>query len=187
MTTARKAGLTLATAGIMIGATVAMPATASASDIGTKNCGTGSFYTVEKVGARYYKATAAPAGKYNASKSSSTLKYTVSISTSRSSGWSAGGGLSVKVAIVEINAAGDYHVTKSNTKGISVTDTLNVPGKHYGYVTPKAEYQKFHILKQHYGANCKVKTDKDYGIFAGITAAVFWSECVGKSSCTPKP
>ncbi|MFF8729591.1 hypothetical protein ACF073_24310 [Streptomyces sp. NPDC015171] len=180
-------GRAVATTAFMIGASVALPTAASAADVTPKSCGAGSFWIVDKVGGRYYKTSGDPAGKYNASPSSSTLKYAIKITKSRSSGWSAGGGLSVKAAVVTINGSGNYHVTKTNTTGVTVTDTLKVPGKHYGYVTPKVEFQKFHIQKGHYGPHCSTKIDKDYGVFGGITAALFWSECVGKNPCTPKP
>lgn len=118
---------------------------------------------METVGAPYYQTTGKTAGKYNASSSASTLSYSVKISTTHKSGWTFGGGLSVKAAVVTINGNTSYDTSTSNTTGITVTDSLKVSGKHYGYVTPKAEFRKFHILKQHF------------------------SECVSKNACTPKP
>lgn len=179
-------GRTIATTALLLGASVAFPATASAS-VTPQNCGTDSFYTVEKVGGAYYKSTGERAGKYNASNSTSTLKYSIKTTTSRSSGWTVGGGLTVKAAIVQIEAKTEYNITKKTSTGVTVTNTINVPGKHYGYTQPKAEFRKFHILKQHYGPSCNVITDKDYGVFAGITTPKFFAECVSKNPCTPKP
>ncbi|MFD4507769.1 hypothetical protein [Streptomyces sp. NPDC058457] len=178
-------GRAAATAAILVGAAFAMPA--SASEVHPTNCGTGHFYDIDEVGGRYYQSSGGTVGEYNDSTKAATPKYTFSVTTSRTSGWTYGGGLSVKIALVEISGDVKYNVLKSNTKGISVEHDLSVPGKRYGYVTPKVEFQKFHIEKAHYGANCKVVVDKDYGVSHAVTAKLFHSTCISKHACAPKP
>ncbi|MEV5956967.1 hypothetical protein AB0M11_24905 [Streptomyces sp. NPDC051987] len=187
MTSIGMTGRAAATAVILVGAALAVPTSASATEAHRGNCGTGHFWDIDTVGPRYYQASGGAVGAYNSSSQTSTLKYTLSITKSRTSGWTTGGGLSVKVAVAEINGNTNYTVSKSNTTGISVEHNLSVPGKRYGYITPKVEFQKFHIVKAHYGVNCKTVVDKDYGVFQAVTAKIFYSTCVGKSQCTPKP
>ncbi|MFF7973709.1 hypothetical protein [Streptomyces sp. NPDC007905] len=180
-------GRAVATTALLVGASLSVPAAASASDMHPNNCGTGHFYDIDPVGGRYYQTSGDTVGKYNASPSASVLKYTLSVTQSRTSGWTFGGGLTVKFALAEIKGDGGYNVSKSNTTGISVEDDVNVPGKHYGYATPKVEFQKFHIEKAHYGPHCSTVVDKDYGVFHAITAKLVYAECVSKHPCTPKP
>lgn len=90
--------------------------------------------------------------------------------------------------IAQVEAKTSAEGTKTTTVGRTITDTLSVPGKHYGYVTPKVEYRRFNIRQEHYvGSTCRVVVDKDYGVFDVIAAYPFCSECIGRSSCTPKP
>ncbi|MER7835056.1 hypothetical protein ABTY98_03855 [Streptomyces sp. NPDC096040] len=187
MTAIGMVGRAVATAALLAGASFAVPTAASAAEVHPDNCGTGHFWDVDSVGPRYYQSSGGTVGAYNSSSQTSTLKYTLSITKSRTSGWTSGGGLSVKVAVAEINGNTNYTVSKSNTTGISVEHNLSVPGKRYGYITPKVEFQKFHIEKAHYGANCKTVVDKDYGVFRAVTAKIFYSTCVGKTQCTTKP
>lgn len=135
----------------------------------------------------YKKASGGTVGEYDDSTKAVTLEYTLSITTSRTSGWTCGGGRSVKFTPAEISGNVKYDVFKANAKGVSVEHDLSVPGKRYGYVTPEVEFQKFHIEKAHYGANCKVVVGKDYGVFHAVTAKLFCSTCVSKHACTPEP
>ncbi|MFJ9820572.1 hypothetical protein ACIRU3_35935 [Streptomyces sp. NPDC101151] len=177
----------VATSALLVGASFAVPAAASATEVHPNSCGTGHFYNVDEVGPRYYQASGDTVGEYNDSPRAATLKYTLSVTKSRTSGWTFGGGLSVKFALAEIDGNVSYQVSKANTTGISVEHDLSVPGKRYGYVTPKVEFQKFHIEKAHYGPNCKTIVDKDYGVFHAVTAKLFYSTCVSKHRCTAKP
>ena len=181
-------GRTIAVTALLVGASIGVPASASAATFTPRNCGSESFITIEKYGTPYYRPIGNTAGKYNASTRASTLKYTLKTTTTRSSSWTVGGGASVGWGIGKVEAKFDHTVTKTTSKGVSITDTLSVPGKRYGYVTPKVEYRRFNIRKEHYvGATCRVVVDKDYGVFDAIWTYPFFSECVGKNPCTPKP
>lgn len=135
----------------------------------------------------YYKPIAPTVGKYNASPSSSNLKYDITTTTSRSTSWTVGGSASVGWGIGKVEGKFDHTVTKQTTRGRTVTDFLNVPGKRYGYVTPKVEYRRFNIRKERYRPNCTVAVIKDYGVIDTIWTYPFFSECVSRHSCTPRP
>ncbi|MFD7880011.1 hypothetical protein ACFV5G_39060 [Streptomyces sp. NPDC059766] len=181
------AGRVVATTALLVGASVAIPAAASAAaNAPQRNCGTDSFITIEKYGTPYYRNIGSTAGKYNAG-ATSTLKYALKTTTSRSTSWTVGGSASVSWGIGKVEAKFDHNVTKTTTKGITVTDTLKVQSKNYGYVTPKVEYRRFNIRKEHYGANCRVVVNKDYGVIDVIWTNPFFAECVAKHPCTPKP
>ncbi|MEU0969671.1 hypothetical protein ABZ357_31285 [Streptomyces sp. NPDC005917] len=62
-----------------------------------------------------------------------------------------------------------------------------MPGKRYGCVTPKVEFQRFHIDKAYYGAHCTVVVDKEYGVCHAVTAKLFYSTCMAKHQGSPKP
>ncbi|MFD9003882.1 hypothetical protein ACFV0T_23460 [Streptomyces sp. NPDC059582] len=179
-------GRVVATTTLLVGATVAAPAIASASANAPASCGTDSFITIEKYGTPYYRPIGTTAGKYNAGETS-TLRYAIKTTTSRSTSWTVGGSASVGWGIAKVEAKFDHNVTKKTTKGITVTDTLKVKSKNYGYVTPKVEYRRFNIRKEHYGANCKIVVNQNYGVIDVIWTNPFFSECVSKHSCTPKP
>src|SRR4051794_40890224 len=80
-------GRAVATTALLVGASFAVPAAASATDAHPHNCGTGHFYNVDKVGGRYYQSSGSTVGEYNDSPQPATLKYTLSVTTSRTSGW----------------------------------------------------------------------------------------------------
>ncbi|MEU9210807.1 hypothetical protein AB0D27_23360 [Streptomyces sp. NPDC048415] len=184
-----KTGRVIAATALLVGASIAVPAVASASPSANHpmNCGTDPFITVDSYGTPYYKPIGSTAGKYNASSSTSTLTYALQTTTSRSTSWTIGGSASVSWGIGKVEANFNHNVTKTTTKGITVTDTLSVKGKNYGYVTPKVEYRRFNIRKEHYGANCKVVVNQDYGVIDVIWTYPFFSECVAQHACTTKP
>ncbi|MGX9886449.1 hypothetical protein [Streptomyces sp. NPDC002276] len=180
------AGRVVATTVLLAGASLAAPA-AYASTNAPMGCDTDPFISISAYGTHYYKPIGSTAGKYNGSSSSETLTYALTTTVSRSTSWTVGGSASVGWGIGKVEAKFDHNVTKTTTKGVTVTDTLNVPGKRYGYVTPKVEFRRFNIRKEHYGANCKVVVNKDYGVIDVIWTYPFFSECTGKHACTPKP
>jgi len=179
-------GRTIAATVLLAGASVAIPTTASAS-VAPRSCGTDPFISVDSYGTPYYKPIGNTAGKYNASSSTATLRYSLTTTTSRSTSWSIGGSASLSWGIGQVEATVNRTLTKTTSRGVSFTDTLNVPGRSYGYVTPKVEYRRFNIRKEHYGPNCRVVVNKDYGVIDVIWAYPFYSECVSRHSCTPKP
>lgn len=185
----RGIGSACAATALLAGTLIATQGTAFAGTVGAQNCGTSSFYTVEKFGTPTYKPIAPTAGRYNSSSSKAKLTYTMTTTTSRSTTWSVGATASVSWGVAKIEGRTDYSVTKKTAKGIKVTNQMVVKGKHYGFVTPKAKFQRFNIRKERYGPNCKTVVIKDYGIMNAIVAYPFYSECQTKKSsgCTPKP
>ena len=178
-----------ATTALLAGTVLVGQGTANAANTGAQNCGTQSFYTVEKFGAPTYKPIAPTAGKYNSSKSTSKLRYEMSTTISRQTAWAFSGGLSVKAGIATIEAKTSYEVTNKTSKGRKVTNVMNVRAKHYGFTTPKVKFQRFNIRKERYGPKCTTVLVKDYGILNAIVTYPFFSECQTKNSngCTTKP
>ncbi|MFF6784387.1 hypothetical protein [Streptomyces sp. NPDC012510] len=185
----RGVGSAFAATALLAGTMMATQGTAFAGTAGAQNCGTGSFYTVEKFGSPTYKPIAPTAGRYNSSKSKAKLNYTMTTTTSRATTWSAGATVSVSWGIAKVEGRTDYSVTKKTSKGIKVTNQMVVKGKHYGFVTPKVKFQRFNIRKERYGPGCKTVVIKNYGYMNAIVAYPFFSECQTKKSsgCTPKP
>ncbi|MFH8805099.1 hypothetical protein ACH4F6_37075 [Streptomyces sp. NPDC017936] len=80
-----------------------------------------------------------------------------------------------------------FDITNSTTSGKTVSNTINVPGKSYGYTTPKIERRRFTVEKWQDTAGCSARFLGSMGTLSGITAYPFFSECTARSACTPKP
>ena len=139
---------------------------------------------VAQSGAPTYAAIGT-AGKYNSSGRTSPLHYTLSMSTSRSTSWTATAKASVSWGIAQVEGSTSYNVTKTSTTG--VTDDLPVPANRYGYDQPKVECRRFHIYTQELNPSCTWSTSIDYGYLKAITTVPFFSSCTAMSACTPKP
>ena len=150
-------------------------------------CDPYNWIRVDRVGSAWYSSIGSAAGKFNASSTTSKLSITLSQTVSRSTTLEAGASMSVGWGIAQVEASFSYSVTQSTSTGVSVTDEVNVPGRHYGYAQPKVEYRRFHVRKMQNNANCSVTTAKDYGYIRAITAYPFFAECVATSPCTPRP
>lgn len=98
----------------------------------------------------------------------------------------AGASVSLSAAIATVEATTSYSVQSSVTGNKTVTDTLSVPAKRYGYEQAKVERTTFEIRQYRIGSNCR-QTSQVLGYLNGITAAPFFSSCISTSACTPKP
>ncbi|MEV6617288.1 hypothetical protein AB0N31_26235 [Streptomyces sp. NPDC051051] len=177
----------LAAAGaVMLGAGLMMAPSAAADENGPQSCPPDVWYKVVSSGASY-EAVGSTAGKYNSSSTASILRYDLTTTRSKQTTWGAEIGGSVKWAIVEVEAKTSYDVTNSTTSGKTVSNTINVPGKSYGYTTPKIERRKFTVEKWQDTASCNARFLGNMGTLSGITAYPFFSECTARSACTPKP
>lgn len=150
-------------------------------------CAPQSRTRVVQSGTPTYAAIGAAPGKYNSSSVTSTLHYTLSVTTSRSTSWTATAKASVSWGIGQVEGSTSYNVTKTTATGFSVTDDLPVPAHRYGYDQPKVEYRTFHIYQQDLMPDCTWSTSLDYGYLRAITTVPFFSSCVYTSACTPKP
>lgn len=176
-----------AAAGAMVlGAGLMMVPSATADEYGTQGCPPDVWYKVVSSGASY-EAIGSTAGKYNSSPTSAILRYDLTTTKSKSTTWGAEMGGSVDWGIGKVEAKTSFDITKSTTSGKTVSNTINVPAKSYGYTTPKIERRKFTIEKWQDTARCNARYLGDMGTLKGITAYPFFSECTSRSACTPKP
>ncbi|MEW2297501.1 hypothetical protein ABZ719_33175 [Streptomyces sp. NPDC006743] len=169
-----------------LGAGLLLAPSAAASEASPQGCPPDVWYKVVSSGASY-EAIGSTAGKYNASSTSAILRYDLTTTKSKQTTWSAELGGSVDFGVGQVEAKTKYDVTKATTSGKTVSNTLNVPGKSYGYTTPKIERRKFTIEKYQDTANCDARFLGNMGSLGGITAYPFFSECTAKGACTPKP
>lgn len=154
--------------------------------VGRLGCPTESWYEARVVGSPRYESIGPVQGKYNGSSVAGTLTYQVTTTTSKSSTVSVGGSISAGWAIATVEATLGYDVTESTSSGVSLTDTLVVPARRYGYQQPKIERTTFAIDLHRIGSSC-AETVTVAGYLNGITAYPIWSSCIGTSACTPKP
>jgi hypothetical protein len=170
-------------------AALAAPTAAIASPLApAARCAPDYHMVVKEIGKPTYLPLASTAGKFNASNKSSTLHYSLSTTKERSTEWASGGGAGINFGIVQIEAHTDYTVTETVARGTEVSNDLDVPAKHYGYVTPTAQVRTFWITERFYTRDCVEKIDENFGVMKAITAVPFFKECVTKkeSGCTPK-
>jgi hypothetical protein len=173
---------------VLGGAMLVDVAPAVAQSVKPFMCAPDPWTQVDQVGSPTYQSLGPAAGKYNASTASSTLSYALTKTTTRSSSVEAGGSMSLGWAIAKVELSFSYTVTSSTTTGTTVTDTVVVPGHDYGYDQPKVEVRRFHVRAMQYsGASCAGTVTKDYGYVDAITTYPFFSSCVAKAACTPKP
>ena len=111
----------------------------------------------------------------------------MSQTTQRSTAWSIGASAELGWGIAKVEANTSYSVTNTTATGRTVTDPVNVPGRSYGFAQPKVEYRTFHIYEMKIIPNCRKVTGTDWGYLRAITAYPFFSECVAKVACTPRP
>ena len=128
----------------------------------------------------------AAAGKQAARTGS--LSVALHFTQQRSTSWVINGGASLGWGIFQVDAHTSYSVVKTSETGITVIDTiLKVPGGYFAYIQPKVEYRNFDIRKEQYNGHCVTIVVKDYGILHAITTYPFYSECVARTPCTPRP
>ncbi|MCH0561524.1 hypothetical protein [Streptomyces sp. MUM 16J] len=176
-----------AVAGAMtLGAGLLLAPSATAAESIPQGCPPDVWYKVVSSGASY-EAIGSTAGKYNASPTSAILRYDLTTSKSKQTTWSAELGGSLDFGVGQVESKTKYDITKSTTRGKTVSNTINVPAKRYGYTTPKIERRKFTIEKWQDTARCGARFLGNVGTPGGITAYPFFSECTAKSACTPKP
>lgn len=126
----------------LIAGTVAVAPAATAGEYSPKACGGPLSYTVGKAGKPYYLAIGARVGAYNSSSSTAKLDYQLAFSTVRTTSHNFSVGVSLeweikKIMKIKVDGSYAYTVTKSTRKDNSVSFSLPVAGKHYGYVQPK--------------------------------------------------
>ncbi|MFD7479641.1 hypothetical protein ACFV8Z_48275 [Streptomyces sp. NPDC059837] len=173
----------LATSSLVLGSFV-IPGTASAAPT---RCNEVFYFKVTKLGRPTYKAIGPTASKRNGDSSTSTLKYEIRTDTTRSSSYHREAGGSLDWGIGKVEAKTSYDVTKTVSKGRTVTNTMKVgPGKR-GYTRPMVEYRKFMIDEYVQGEDCQHRLYKSYGMLNGITSSIHFAECVSRDPCTPKP
>jgi len=134
-----------------------------------------------------YEAIGNTAGKYNSSSETEILRYDLTTTKSKQTTWSVELGGSLNFAVAQVEYKTNYEITNSTTSGKTISNTINVPGKHYGYTTPKIERRKFTVEKWQDTASCGARYIGNMGTLHGITAYPFYSECTARSACTPKP
>ncbi|MDX3531338.1 hypothetical protein P1P75_34350 [Streptomyces sp. ID05-39B] len=177
----------LAAAGaVMMGAGLMMAPSAAADETGTQSCPPDVWYKVVSSGASY-EAVGSTAGKYNSSSTASILRYDLTTTRSKQTSWGAEAGGSVSWGIWQVEAKTSFDITNSTTSGKTVSNTINVPGRSYGYTTPKVERRKFTVEKWQDTPGCGARFLGNMGTLSGITAYPFFSECTARSACTPKP
>ena len=154
---------------------------------GLMACSPETHYTVDLV-RRYYEANGNVVGKFNSSRNSSTLSFAVTTTSSEQSSVQEGGDISLDVAIVQVKALAGKTVIKSVDEGKTVTNSMNVDGRHYGRTQAKLERSDFMVKLWREKGNCRgvelVKSTR----FSAITAWPFFAECQDTTNrCTPKP
>lgn len=182
----RALSATLATTALITGAFTAVPA--AAAEKAPMRCEGYVYSRVFKLGKPWYASRGPVASKRNSSSSKSTLVYSIKATKTRSTTWSGEAGASVGWGIVQVEAKTKYEVSKTVTKGRTVTNRMTVdPGKR-GYTQPMVQYQKFRIEQWRELGNCEHDYIKTVGVLKGITSSLHFAECqTKKASCTPKP
>ncbi|MDI2129187.1 hypothetical protein [Yinghuangia seranimata] len=176
-----------ALAGVLaLGAGLLLAPSASASEQSPTGCPPDTWYKVTQVKLSY-EAVGNTAGKYNSSGSNAILRYDLTTTKSKTTGWEFSGGGSLSWGIGQVEAKTSYNVQWSTTTGVTVANTINVPGHSYGYTTPKIERRRFVIDKYQDTASCGARFLYTMGTLNAITAFPFFSECTARSACTPKP
>jgi hypothetical protein len=171
---------------VVLGAGLMMAPSAVADEAGTQSCPPDVWYKVVSSGTSY-EAIGSTAGKYNSSSTSSILRYDLTTTKSKQTSWGAEMGGSVSWGIAEVELKTNVEIINSTTSGKTVSNTINVPARSYGYTTPKIERRKFTIEKWQDTANCSARFLGNMGTLGGITAYPFFSECTASRACTPKP
>lgn len=179
----RLASAGLATSALVLGS-LAVPGVASAAP---QRCNEHYYIKVQKVGGAKYKSIGPTVSKANNGSSTEPLKYTIKTTTTRSSTYKREAGGSLDWGIGKVEAKTSYEVSKTVTKGRTVTNTMKVgPGKR-GYTKPMVEYHKFAIDEYVQLENCEHQWHRTFGTLTGITSSLHFAECVSRNPCTPKP
>jgi len=181
-----KRSSTLAGAVACVTACLVPPLVATPAQASGQGCTNETWYGVVAIGSAKYEAIGPAAGKYNSAPTTGNLSYSITTTTSKSSTLSVGAGVTLSFAIAQAEAKTSYDVTTSYSSGVTVTDTLPVPGHYYGYDQPKIERRTFEIDQYRRGSACTV-TKVNMGYLYGITTVPFRSSCVATGPCTPKP
>ena len=173
---------------VSTGASAATVHAAAGGGVHPDACPVDTFWDVIQVGNRYYSSNGGTKGKYNAGSGASTLDYSESTTTTKTSGWTATAKLTYNEMVVKIEASYAKTVTKSVATGITVTDHMLVDAHHYGRVVPKVEYTNYEALEETQVPNCSVNIIYTSPLFKAITADTFFSECEDTTNtCTPTP
>ncbi|MFG3040202.1 hypothetical protein ACGFYZ_25230 [Streptomyces sp. NPDC048330] len=171
---------------LTLGAGLLLAPTASAGVQAPEACPPDVWYKVVAYPATH-EGIGSTAGKRNAGSASAILRYDMSTTTAKQSTWTDELGGSINFAIAEVTAKTSHEITKSTTKGVTVSNTMNVPGRQYGYTTPKIERRTFIVEKWQDTSTCGARKLGNMGKLWAITAYPFFSECVATGPCTPKP
>ncbi|MEU0094394.1 hypothetical protein [Kribbella sp. NPDC006257] len=145
------------------------------------------YNDIQQLGSPWYVTIGSRAGKYNAGSSATPLTYARATTSTKSTSWKVEAGGSVGWGIAKVEAKIGRDITKSITTGTTVTNTLSVPPKRYGYTEPKAEYRRYVIYDYRMEPNCKGKYIKTWGTLDAIVTAPFFAECISTAVCTPRP
>jgi hypothetical protein len=184
---------TLISASVLAGASAVPALAGTPGPLGTpdvpRHCIANTFIQVDDLGVSGHSPIGSEIGKYNSGSKTERLSLSRTVTEQRQTAWSVGGSASIGWGIVQIQAQTSYNVTRTTTTGWTATDTMNVPGHRYGYMTPKVEYRNFDIWKGQYTYNCGVVEVKDYGIMKAIVVVPIFSECTTRTDggCTPAP
>jgi hypothetical protein len=151
-----------------------------------------SYYAADEFLLPTYETIGNTVGKYNASPGPSTLSYAETTTVSKATQWNQEVGVSgefnavpvLSIAKVTVSARIGHSVTDTVSKGVTVTDTLTVPGSSYGYVTPTVQRQKYVITYHRVLANCAERVSQ-VGLLEAIVASPMFLECVGTAPCRP--
>ncbi|MEV7568093.1 hypothetical protein [Streptomyces tanashiensis] len=93
----------------------------------------------------------------------------------------------MKFAVAEVQGKTSHTITDHTSSGVTVSNTINVPGRKYGYTTPKIERTTFIVEKWQDTPTCGARRLGNAGKLWGITAYPFYSECIATGPCSPKP
>lgn len=151
-------------------------------------CDVSHYDVVEQLGPAWFTPIGSRAGKFNSSPSTgTTLSYARATTVTKTTTWKAEAGGSVGWGIGKVEAKIGRDVASSFSAGVTVTNTMVVPPKKYGYTEPKAEYRRYAIYQYRLEPNCKGKYIKTWGTLDAIVTVPFFAECIAAGPCTPKP
>ncbi len=145
------------------------------------------YEDIQELGSPWFTSIGPRAGKYNAGSGATTLSYARATTSTRTTTWKAEAGGSVGWGIAKVEAKIGRDVATSITAGTTVTSTMSIPAKRYGYTEPKAEYRRYVIYDYQMQPTCKGKYIKTYGTLDAIVTVPFFAECISTAACTPKP
>ncbi|MEU4104022.1 hypothetical protein AB0F16_26115 [Streptomyces tanashiensis] len=171
---------------LLLGAGLLLAPTASADVQAPDSCPPDIWYKVVAYPAKY-EGIGSTAGKFNSGSASTILRYDMTTTTAKQSEWTAELGGTMKFAVAEVQGKTSHQITDHTSTGVTVSNTINVPGRKYGYTTPKIERTTFIVEKWQDTPTCGARKLGNAGKLWGITAYPFYSECIATGPCAPKP